>query len=272
MQAPKRLYIFTGKGGVGKSLISLAFARWLKERGHKTLHVSLSQQVLGDDVRASVTSAPGGGWAEQRHLELETSARDYITKKLGSAMIANWIVGSAYFRALVNMLPGFGYVISLGHILEMIHTDPQLTVVLDAPASGHALTMMEATQNFREIFQSGAVFEDTEKMLSKLYDRSHTAIRILTLPTELALAEAEELRASLQQLAEFDSKIVLNHSLQPWRQEIATAPDALLRKLALEDELLSKHATQISAKIPYCATTGRDALYNDLQPTLEGLL
>ena len=43
----KRLYIFTGKGGVGKTTLSFSFAKYLKEQGKKlsmyTLSPALSQ-------------------------------------------------------------------------------------------------------------------------------------------------------------------------------------------------------------------------------------
>lgn len=269
---PKRLYIFTGKGGVGKTALALAFTRYLKEAGHRVSYVSLSQQTLADeDVPAQ--SLPRE-WQDisHIHLELEDCAQGYITKKLGSQMIAKWIVTTAYFRALVNMLPGFGYVISMGKMLELLNEDPTLTLVLDAPASGHALTMMEATSNFREIFQSGLVFEDTEKMLAKLYDRQHTGIRVFTLPTVLAVHEALELKASLEKLASFDTTISLNHSLKNWAPTLADAPPALQQKLALEEEMLALHGSDIKTSFTFSAAADAAGLYADLKPQLSELI
>jgi arsenite-transporting ATPase len=268
----KRLYIFTGKGGVGKTTLSLAFTRWLKERNTKAIYLTLSQQAISDETALFSDKLPEG-WqmVPHQHLELEACAEDYITKKLGSGMLAKWIVRTAFFRALVNMLPGFGYVISLGKMLEMLKDDPQLVIVLDAPASGHALTMLEATSNFREIFQAGLVFDDTEKMLSRLYDSAHTGVRILTLPTTLALSEGIELRGAIATLAPLEAKIFLNHSLKNWKTELATAPEALKQKLALEEEALQTHSPDIAGTFGYCASLDAEGLYRQLSPQLEVL-
>jgi len=268
----KRLYIFTGKGGVGKTTLSLAFTRWLKEHNHKAVYLTLSQQAISDETALFRDKLPEG-WlmVPHQHLELEACAEDYITKKLGSGMIAKWIVRTAFFRALVNMLPGFGYVISLGKILEMLKDDPALIIVLDAPASGHALTMLEATSNFREIFQAGLVFDDTEKMLSRLYDPSHTGVRVLTLPTTLALSEGIELKSAVARLAPLETKIFLNHSLKNWRSELTTAPQALQLKLQLEDEALATHAMDIAGAFDYSASLDAQGLYRQLSAQLEVL-
>ena len=261
---PKRLYIFTGKGGVGKTSLALAFTRYLKEQGHHAKYVSLSQQSLNEEEVKSDQLPKGWDDIPHLHLELEDCAHGYITKKMGSQMIAKWVVGTAYFRALVNMLPGFGYVISMGKMLELL--------VLDAPASGHALTMMEATSNFREIFQSGLVFEDTEKMLSKLYDRQHTGIRIMTLPTVLAMQEALELKAALEKLSNFDTTISLNHSLQKWQKTIAEAPLALQQKLSLENEVQLLHPQDVKTSFAFSAAQNVNEFYQDLLPQLPELV
>jgi len=43
----KNFYIFTGKGGVGKTTAALLFAQYLHEQKNDVLYVSLSQQKLG---------------------------------------------------------------------------------------------------------------------------------------------------------------------------------------------------------------------------------
>ncbi len=267
----KRLYIFTGKGGVGKTTLSLAFTRWLVEQGHQATYLTLSQQALRDETEVETKLPIGWQSIPHNHLELEDCAEGYITKKLGSQLLARWIVRTAFFRALVNMLPGFGYVISIGKMLEMLQAAPQLIIVLDAPASGHALTMMEATGNFREIFQAGLVFDDTEKMLKRLYDPEHTGIRIFTLPTTMALHEAIELKNAIHHLAPLDAKIFLNHSLETWGTELQGAPAALAAKLQLEQEAVNQCRQDITASFPYSASGQAEELYTDLKPQLGAL-
>jgi anion-transporting ArsA/GET3 family ATPase len=267
----KNFYIFTGKGGVGKTTAALLFAQYLHEQQKDVLYVTLSQQKLGE---ASAQPPPKNTLkVPQLFLELEDCAQGYIQKKLGSSTIAQWVVRSAYFRALVNMLPGFGYLISMGKMLEIIHeSQDKKILILDAPASGHALTMLEATKNFREIFQSGLVFEDTNKMIKKLYDPQHTCVRIITLPTELSLQEAIELKDSIRLLAPIPCKIFLNQLLASWGQAIADLPTALQKKVSLEEKVCQEYASHIDGNFPLVLETRLEDQFQTLKPYLEQLV
>lgn len=267
-QSHKNFYIFTGKGGVGKTTLALLFAQHLHEQKHDVVYITLSQQKLGGTP--STRPAPNSLSVAQLHLELEDCAQGYIQKKLGSLMVAQWVVKSAYFKALVNMLPGFGYLISMGKMLEMIHeSGDQKIIVLDAPASGHALTMLEATQNFRDIFQSGLVFEDASKMIKKLYDPKHTALRIITLPTELSLQEAIELKQAIRQFSPIESKVFLNQILSSWKTKIADLPAVFTKKLELEADVIKEFKEQIDGSIPLVLEDKIEAQYKELKSLME---
>ncbi len=269
--SPQRLYIITGKGGVGKTVVSLAFTRWLRQQGHDATHVTFGHHRLRDQSSPN-RERPLAAWKDvpRWELDLEESAEGYIQKKLGSGLAAKWIVRTAFFRALVNMMPGFSYVIFLGRLLQTMQDHPQRIMVLDAPASGHALAMLEATANFREIFGAGAVFDDTQKMLTKLYDPTYTGLRILALPTQMAMQEAAELREAVAGIAPFDARITLNQSLESWESALAEAPAPLQAKLAMEREVRSG-AGDLPA-LPFSAATDPEELWRDLGPAVAGLV
>jgi anion-transporting ArsA/GET3 family ATPase len=270
MAAPlKRLYIITGKGGVGKTTVSLAFTRWLRAQGHDALHMTFESPSMSDSQKPTSDETLFADVPRER-LSLEESAEGYILKKLGSGMIARWIVRTAFFRALSNMMPGFGYVIFLGKTLEMLQGNERI-IVLDAPASGHALAMLEATSNFREIFRSGLVYEDTEKMLKLLYDPQFTAVRILALPTQMAMQEAKELLDAVKNLGALDCHILLNHSLERWQAAFPDAPTEVQSKWQTEQEVRSKASEWLQGTIPFSAGASSEAVWKDISPSMEGM-
>ena len=269
----KNFYIFTGKGGVGKTTLALAFCEVLKKHKKKYLYISLKTNKLNasdkkmnkpDDVIEQLG-------INSEVLDLKVSVRGYIAKKLKSETVAKWIVKTPFFQSLVNMIPGFSYVIYLGYLLEKLTDDPELTIVLDSPSSGHALTMLESTKNFNEIFEGGVIYEDTKKMLEVLTSKSFTQINIITLPTTLAVNEALELESSIKSISpEYSVKITCNNCLFSFASN--SQPDFLKVKISNEEEALRKNKDLKTNAIPHSLFNDAHALIKDLVPSVKNLV
>lgn len=271
MDQLRRLYIFTGKGGVGKSTLSKAFVRYLLGQNQNAVYLTFQSQSLGEVHKGTIDRTVNG--IREISLDLEECARTYIEKKLNSKMIASWIVKTPFFRALINMVPGFTYLIYLGKVLEMGHQDPSLIVVLDAPASGHALTMVESTTNFKQIFESGIIFEDTGKMLALLNDENYTKIHIISLPSPMSWQEAIELRSGLKERTPVSVNISVNNCLFPLLEShLAQLPEGLKNKIINEKELVDKNRSEMQCVLTH--SLGRDsaAIEADLVGSLEKLV
>lgn len=269
--APKRLYIFTGKGGVGKTTLAKAFVRYLVSQGHEALYLTFKNQAMSD-VQTNGSDMSKNGIREIA-LDLEESARGYIEKRLNSKLIASWIVKTAFFRALVNMVPGFSYMIYLGKILEMGKENPKLIVVLDAPASGHALTMVESTGNFQQIFESGVVFDDTMKMLGKLNDPDYTKIHVVSLPSLMSWQEAIELRSGLRQRTPVGVDITINNYLFPLlEKDLGSLPPILKDKAMNEKKLLDENSSDVQCILPHSLRNSPEGIEADLVGSLGKLI
>lgn len=247
---PHRLYIVTGKGGVGKTTLSRAFVRYLTEHDHEVVYLSLKNQALGEEATGNTEKIVNG--IKEVSLDLETCAREYMEKRLNSKMVATWIIKTPFFRALINMIPGFNYLIYLGKILEMGNENPRLIVVLDAPASGHALTMVESTTNFQQIFKSGMVFDDANKMLSRMNDPKYTKIHVVSLPSLMSWQEAQELESGLKERTPVPVNVSVNNCLYPllenyWDQ----LPVGLRNKAKNEKELVESHQNHMQCILPH---------------------
>lgn len=254
----KRLYIFTGKGGVGKTAYSLAFTRHLQQRGHKVQYNSFDQA-------APIELCQKFGLQE---LELTNaqSASKYIEKKLGSAMIANWILKTPFFSSLFDMLPSLGHMILFGHLVELLQNDPELTIVMDSPSSGHALTMFESSFNFMEMFKSGLIVEDIKRMHEFLYEKESIQTSILALPTLMATQESAELKTQLQKL-HVSTQLLLNDSflhIPALTENKDELPEFLQKKLDLEREVMQNNSDEFAHRFPHYPST-------DLAQTIEYL-
>jgi arsenite-transporting ATPase len=240
MSAHQRLYIFTGKGGVGKTTLAMAFTLYLQNKGinakyncfYQTPEKSLQKELNLPSIE----------------MQVDTSTETYIAKKLNSTTIASWIMRTHFFQSLYQMIPGLGHMILLGHLIELLEKDPTLVIVLDSPASGHALTMFESSSNFKKIFRSGLLVRDIEHMQAFLKQENHLKTHVVTLATELALSEAQDLKNELDQnLQDTDAHtdLIINDSFEKFfelhqvnRTEL---PNFLLQKLRLEEGIVESH-------------------------------
>lgn len=267
----QRLHIFTGKGGVGKTTLSKAFVRFLNEHDHEAVYLTFQNQSLGENHTGTKEKIVQG--IREISLDLEEAARGYIEKRLNSKMIAGWIVKTPFFRALINMVPGFSYLIYLGKILEMGKENPRLIVVLDAPASGHALTMVEATANFRNIFESGIIFDDANKMLSLLNNPEYTKIHVITLPSQMSWQEASELRASLRERTPVEIEITVNNCLFPLLENsLDELPEALKEKVLNEKKLVQDNLSEMQCVLPHSLKHDSPGIELELVGSLSKLI
>lgn len=271
MKSLRRLYIFTGKGGVGKTTLSKSFVRYLLEHDHEAIYLTFQGQSLSENHPGTIEKTIDG--IKEVSLDLEECARTYIERRLNSKMIASWIVKTPFFRALINMVPGFSYLIFLGRILEMGKENPRLIIVLDAPASGHALTMIESTTNFKSIFESGAIFEDTGKMLGLLNDPEYTKINVISLPSLMSWQEAMELRAGLKERTPVDIDITVNNCLYPLMEhDLEKLPAGLREKALNEKHLIEDQRAEMRCILPHSLGQNTLVIETELVGSLSNLV
>ena len=240
--APHRLYIFTGKGGVGKTSLAMAFTKFLEKKGinvkyncfNQNPEIALQRQLKLPSIE----------------IKMESSAEVYIGRKLNSTTIASWIMKTHFFKSLFQMIPGLGHMILLGHLIDELETNPTLVIVLDSPASGHALTMFESSSNFKTIFKSGLIVKDIDRMHRFLKGAKNLKTHVITLATELSLSEANDLKQELDNNlpdTEAHSDLIVNDSYKKYfdfyQIDENKLPNFLKQKIELEKKIINDYLT-----------------------------
>ncbi|HEX2734203.1 MAG TPA: ArsA family ATPase [Polyangiaceae bacterium] len=236
-----RKFLFvTGKGGVGKSTVAAALALALAGRQRNVL---LALCEPGPSARLLGTAALGPQIQRvSEHLSAvvidpNSAVREYGEMFLPSAL-SGALMGNRYSRAFLAAVPGLHPWAMLGkawyHTTENVAGRARFDhVVFDAPATGHALQMLQVPKVISMATAPGVLKRDAERAWEMLRDPTQARAIVVTLAELLPVLETLELVTALANLGMPDSDVILN----------ATPPE-------LFDEVLSRELDALSAPDP----------------------
>ena len=194
MVNPRPLVFVHGKGGVGKTCVSQAFALQLARRdgGKRTLWVEFENpsRPMGELV-----SVEKNLW----HLNAEASLAfdEYAAMKIGglgifgAAGLTKLFLKNKLIQYLAQAAPGIRELVLLGKVwYERNRYDH---VVIDMPSTGYALAMFQSTMNFAKLFRGGPLNRDAEAITATMGNPKETAHWIIAIPEEMPLREGLEL-------------------------------------------------------------------------------
>lgn len=129
--------------------------------------------------------------------------------------------------------------------MHRLEQNPNLHIIFDSPSSGHAITMLKVVENFSEIFKSGSLYDDTQKMKKFLFEEDKIKINIISLATELAQTEAIELESEIKKIDKrLKTQIFYNNILDPIYLDATNLPTSLKNKIENEQKVIEKSDTK----------------------------
>jgi anion-transporting ArsA/GET3 family ATPase len=237
--ANKRLVFVTGKGGVGKSTVAIALGIAAARRGLRTIVAEQSGQA-----RAAETFgvAPPSGeevrLTEGLHaisVDMEHAMEEYLHQRAGR--IGDVLAASRAFHAFAHATPGMRELLSIGKVWELAQdrrrvpgTQRYDLVIVDAPATGHALGALRAPATFAEIARVGPIAHQGRTIAATLSDPAQTAVVAVALPEEMPVTETLALRGRLREAIGQEPAAVVVNACLPERlgpRQAKTVADAL---------------------------------------------
>lgn len=205
----RRLVLITGKGGVGKTTVSAALALVAARSGKRTVICEIEGPsavgpLLGGRA-ASHAPMPIGDGVHLAVLSADDGLRAYLADKIRLPGIVDLVFKQQAVSRFFRAAPAFaemGLLYAIHRLLEERDSKGQPrwdNVIVDLPASGHAVGMLEAPFIGKKIFLAGPVRTLCESMESMLLDQELTTCAVVTLPEELPVNEALELAAKLRE-------------------------------------------------------------------------
>ncbi len=234
-----QLVVVTGKGGVGKSVVTAALGRLLAARGRKVLLFEVDPR---ENLHQLLDTPPSGGEiinASPRlylqHIEPRELIDDLVREKLKVKLLVNRVLASPVHRHFTEGAPGLKESAVFGRALRMIegHGPPALrrpdVVILDAPATGHGVSWLTAPQLVADVVRSGPIGHMAELISTFLRDHARCGVVVVTTAEEMPVEESLELIEALETRFGREPEVVVANALYPAADEDGESDDPATR-------------------------------------------
>jgi MinD-like ATPase involved in chromosome partitioning or flagellar assembly len=230
-----RLLFVTGKGGTGKTTIAMAMARAAAAQGRRVVLVEV------DNQRPSLTEHFGQVPAYE---PVNVAPNLWIGNVTWSEALAEWlgrfvpvqrvvklVLGNRMVRLFLDVTPGSREVVTFARLQQLGEAFD--LVVVDMPASGHAVSFFRVFTRASSLFTAGPVRATMDAALEILAAPS-THLVFASLPEEMVVNETIEtwqrLREGIPSLSM--PLVVLNQGLVP---TLSPGEAVLIERLARQD-------------------------------------
>ncbi|MEO8092879.1 MAG: ArsA-related P-loop ATPase [bacterium] len=220
--------IVTGKGGVGKSTVSLALALAAAARGKRTILCEVSAQEQFSRVfhRAEVgfheVEMADNLWGIS--IDPDESIKEYLLIQLKLKAMRDLLVNSRIFSYLAAATPGLRELVTFGKVWELAQPDRRVKgaqeydlVVLDAPATGQGVGFLQTPRTFAAVARVGPIRSQAETLDAYITNHRKTGVAIVALPEEMPVNESAHLEQQLTEVVGASVDRIFMNGLYPER-------------------------------------------------------
>ncbi len=210
-----RVLIVAGKGGVGKTTIAATLGVAASQVGIDTLLVEIEGKrglgslfaetpLLGaqatplpyDDTEL-IAGTDTVGRLRARTVLADSALMDYLEEH-GLKEFGRTLSKLQVLDTLATSTPGLKDLIVLGKIKQLeLNRDAEL-IIVDAPASGHAISFLRAARGLQTTIQTGPIQRQADDVVDMLTNPARTQVLLVTLAEETPVNELVETAYALE--------------------------------------------------------------------------
>lgn len=196
----------TGKGGVGKTTVAAALAVAAAQNGQRAALVEF------DDEEAGQRALRGAG-ARVSHVvaTYEKAIEAAIAPLVGGTIIAKAALRQSAIRRMTRAMPAMREFVSLERVRVLAGSGDFDKVIVDLPASGHALDWLRVPQAFDRFLRGGPLGLVGRRIHDEIVAAGKSEVVIVTLAEPMVMRETEQLATRFHaELGRRPSMVVVN--------------------------------------------------------------
>ena len=201
-----RILFVTGKGGVGKSMLSAALGIAYHRAGRRPLLV----EFFPDKRIGHIMSVKAEPYQETEirknftyiNISSEAALAEYIRRQLILDVISKFVLNTKFYRHFSSTAPGLKELVAVGKLYDLEKKrddegaylyDP---IIVDSPQLGKFIPFVKTPQSVMNMFRIGPVKKEAEKV-NGLILSDKCAVVIVSTPEAMAVSEALEAKNEL---------------------------------------------------------------------------
>ena len=220
--AQSHVIVVAGKGGVGKTTMSAALAKMAAGAGKSVLIVELEgksgitaafgrpgdlgyEEVLLAPPIPDGPAGPDGvgvptGAIRARRLTPDDALVEYLEDH-GLKRVSKRLAHSGILDVVSTAIPGIRDVLVLGKVKQLERDGVADLILVDAPATGHAITFLTSASGLVGAARGGPLRTQAQDVVELLSDPARCRVILVTLPEELPVSETIESAYTLEDAA-----------------------------------------------------------------------
>jgi anion-transporting ArsA/GET3 family ATPase len=213
--AQSHVLVVAGKGGVGKTTMTAALAKMAARAGKSVLIVELEGKSgitaafgrhgdLGYEevLLVPAVDGPDGpmGSVRARRLTPDDALLEYLEDH-GLRRVSKRLAHSGILDVVSTAIPGIRDVLVLGKVKQLEREEVADLILVDAPATGHAITFLTSASGMVSAARGGPLRTQAQDVVELLSDPARCRVLLVTLPEELPVSETIESAYTLEDKA-----------------------------------------------------------------------
>ena len=206
----KRLIFITGKGGVGKTTVTILLGLLASQKKKNTILVEMNSSGRIPPVFGTETpthkEVPVAPYLSTVNITPPACFEEYVLQHIHFKTIYNVVFNNSFVMNFINATPGLAEILMLGKIYDLEKQQKKRSggafydlIIVDAPATGHGLSALQVPQILLNAVSIRPLHCTAKKILGLFTDQERTALSLVTLAEEMPVNETEELYHDLKE-------------------------------------------------------------------------